>query len=58
MRIRELKEIIKNIDDSEELLVTMPDLKYVHHVKEIEINPLNTEDEVIQGVVIVGCKYC
>lgn len=58
MRIGELKEIIKNIDDDEEILVTMPDLKYVHHVKEIEINPLNTEDEVIQGVVIVGYKYC
>lgn len=58
MRIGELKEIIKNIDDDEEILVTMPDLKYVHHVKEIEINPLNTEDEVIQGVVIVGYEYC
>ena len=57
MRVGELKEIIKNIDDDEEILVTMPELRYIHHVKEIEINPLNTENEVIEGVVIIGCKY-
>lgn len=57
MRVGELKEIIKNIDDNEEILVTMPELRYIHHVKEIEINPLNAENEVIEGVVIIGCKY-
>lgn len=57
MRVGELKEIIKNIDDDEEILVAMPELRYIHHVKEIEINPLNTENEVIEGVVIIGCKY-
>ena len=46
MRIGELKEIIKNVDDDEEILITMPELKYIHHVKEIKINPLNTEDEI------------
>ena len=45
------------IDDDEEILVTMPELKYVHHVKEIKINPLNTENDVIEGVVIIGRKY-
>lgn len=57
MKVRELKEFIKNVDDDEEVLVTMPELKYIHHVKEIEINPLNTENEIIQGIVIIGCKY-
>ena len=58
MNVGELKEIIKNIDDNERVLLTMPELKYVHNVKEIEINPLNTENEVIDGVVLIGCKYC
>lgn len=57
MKIRELKEIIKNLDDEEEILVTMPELKYIHHIKEIQVNPLDTENEVINGVVIVGCKH-
>lgn len=57
MKIRELKEIIKNVDDEEEILVTMPELKYIHHIKEIQVNPLDTENEVINGVVIVGCKH-
>ena len=56
--IYKLKEIIKNIDDNERVLLTMPELKYVHNVKEIEINPLNTENEVIDGVVLIGCKHC
>ena len=57
MRIGELKEIIKNVDDDEEILITMPELKYIHHVKEIKINPLNTENDIIEGVVIIGYKY-
>ena len=57
MKVGELKEIIKNIDDDEEILVTMPELKYVHHVKEIKINPLNTENDIIEGVGIIGRKY-
>ena len=56
--VEKTKEIIKNIDDNERVLLTMPELKYVHNVKEIEINPLNTENEVIDGVVLIGCKYC
>ena len=57
MNVGELKEIIKNIDDNERVLLTMPELKYVHNVKDVEINPLNTENEVIDGVVIIWCKY-
>ena len=58
MSIGELKKIIKDINDDEQVLLTMPELKYVHNVKEIEINPLNTENEIIEGVVLIGCKYC
>ena len=58
MNVGELKEIIKNIDDNERVLLTIPELKYVHNVKDVEINPLNTENEVIDGVVLIGCKYC
>lgn len=57
MRIGDLKEIINNVDDDEEILVTMPALKYVHHVRKIEINPLDIEGGTIRGVVIIGCKY-
>lgn len=57
MKIRDLKESIKDVDDDDELLVTMPGFKYVHHVNEIMINPIDTEGENLQGVVIIGCKH-
>lgn len=57
MKIRELKEIIKNIDDEEEILVTMTGLKYLHHVNEIRIDPLDIDGDIVKGVVIIGCKY-
>lgn len=57
MKIRELKEIIKNIDDEEEILMTMAGLKYVHHVSDIRINPLGIDGDAVEGVVIIGCKY-
>lgn len=57
MKIRELKEIIKDVGDDEELLVTIPEFKYVHHVNEIIINPVDAEGENLQGVLIVAYKH-